>query len=273
MTLTVAQWTKYRDLLKALSDKAADEFRDAIWEKDGYFKGVGLGNIPRDEVINYAYFLIDKYGAGSAALACEMYDAVAALSKVMVEPAIPAEITSIEDVGKAINGAIKQSQNEEYISSVVGRFVKQVGQDTTLKNAKRDGAEAAWIPGGETCAYCLALASYGWQPVTARVAQGDHAEHIHANCDCAYAIRFNSDSGVEGYRPDRYEDIFDMAENRAENDGYEVSGSYNTAPDKVNAVRRMAYQNTKDRINAQKRDAYEKRKERNSSQAEEINVN
>lgn len=273
MNLTLNEWTKYRDLLKALSDKASNEFRDAVFSTNGYFGGKGLEAIPREEIIDYAYALVNKYGEGSSALACEMYDAIAALSGVYVDPAVPAPVAPIADVGKAINGAIKKSQNEEYVSSVVGRFVKQAGQDTTLKNAKRDGAQAAWIPGGETCAYCLALASYGWQYVTDKVAQGDHAEHIHANCDCAYAVRFDDNSNVNGYIPERYESIFDMAENRAEDEGYNVKGSYNTAPDKLNAVRRMAYKNTKDKINAQKRDAYEKRTELNASKAEEINVN
>ena len=54
-----------------------------------------------------------------------------------------------------------------------------------LKNAVRDGAEWAWVPHGDTCPFCITLASNGWQKASRKVLKGGHAEHIHANCDCA----------------------------------------------------------------------------------------
>lgn len=38
-----------------------------------------------------------------------------------------------------------------------------------------------------------------------------HAEHIHANSDCQYAIRFDSNSTIEGYDPEKYKKIYDFA--------------------------------------------------------------
>lgn len=260
MTLTLDEWTKYRDLLKKLSDTAADEFRDAIWAKSGYFGGVGLGNIPRNEVIGYAYALINKYGEASTALACEMYDAMAALSGEFLDPAEPASIASINEIGKAINGVIKTTENEEKISSVVGRFVKQAGQDTTLKNAKRDGAQFAWIPNGDTCAFCITLASRGWQYSTKASYKDGHAEHIHANCDCAYAVRFNNKTNVQGYNPEAYRKQYENAE-----------GS--NTEEKINSMRRKYYAENKAEILDQKASAYEKRQELNNSQAEETKIN
>ena len=70
MTVSLNEWVKYRDLLAKLSQKAADEFRDAVWSASGRWGGVGLANIPRDELIEFAYALATKYGEGSAALAC-----------------------------------------------------------------------------------------------------------------------------------------------------------------------------------------------------------
>lgn len=227
-TISLSEWTKYRDLLKKLSETAADEFRNAVWDKNGRWKGVGLGGIPRDDLIDYAYGLVTKYGEGSSALAAEMYDEMALLSKAKVPAAIPAETASIEDVGKALNGAIKVSDNEEYVSSVVNRLVKQAGQDTTLQNAMRDGAQFAWIPAGETCAFCITLASNGWQYASKKTIKNGHAEHIHANCDCAYAVRFDSTTQVKGYDPDKYKKMYYGAEGR-------------TPTDKINAMRREMY--------------------------------
>lgn len=233
MTVTLDEWTKYRDLLAKLSDKAAEEFRDAVWSANGKWKGVGLGNIPRDELVEYAYALVTKYGEGAATLACEYYDALAELSNMSLSPAVPAETATIGEVGKALNGSINYSENEEYVSNVVGRLVKQAGQDTTLQNAKRDGAQFAWIPSGDTCAFCLTLASNGWQYVSKKALKNGHAEHIHSNCDCAYAVRFDSKTNVEGYDPDEYKKMY-----------YGAEGS--TPQEKINSMRREMYAEQKE---------------------------
>lgn len=257
-TMTLDEWAKYRDLLKKLSDKASDEFRDAVFSVNGRWHGVGLGNIPREELLEFATALVTKYGEGASALACEMYDAIATISGVYVPPAEPAEIAKIGEVAKTIYGAAKTG-NEDLVSNAVGRLVKRAGQDTTLKNAIRDGAQFAWIPSGDTCAFCLALASRGWQTATAKALRNGHAEHIHSNCDCAYATNFNNSVNYAAYDPDKYYDMWKNAEG-------------DNAEEKLNSMRRDFYQQNKERINAQKRSAYEKRKELNAPSAEEFNT-
>lgn len=161
-------------------------------------------------------------------------------------------------MAKTIVGTAK-TNNEEIISSAIGRLVKQTGVDTTMQNALRDGAEWAWIPHGETCAFCIMLASNGWQRASRKALKNGHAEHIHANCDCTYAVRFDSSSNVAGYDPDKYFEMYSNA------DGHR-------AKDKLNSMRREFYAENSEEINAQKRDNYEKRKERESSAAEEANA-
>ena len=111
-----------------------------------------------------------------------------------------------------------------------------------IHNALRDGAEFAWIPSGDTCPFCLMLASNGWRRASKKAIKKGHAEHIHSNCDCQYCVRFSSDTTVAGYDPDKYLSMYDSYE-----------GSWN---DKVNAMRREQYALNKDKINAQKRAAY-----------------
>lgn len=226
MTISQKDWARFRDRLRQLSDKASGEMLRWIQSKGG------IEAIDRQLLIDYAYALATKYGEASATLAADMYDAVAALSGAAVPEAMVAETASIGDVGKAVNGALKFSVNEEYISGVVGRFVKQSSQDTTLQNVLRDGAQFAWIPAGDTCAFCLTLASRGWQKASKKAIKGGHAEHIHSNCDCAYAIRFNERTDVEGYDPDEYKKMY-----------YGAEGS--SPQDKINAMRREAYAKNK----------------------------
>ena len=61
------------------------------------------------------------------------------------------------------------------------------------------------------------LASNGWQKASKKALKGGHAEHIHANCDCTYAIRFDGKSNVAGYDPDAlYEKYFESGFSRGE---------------------------------------------------------
>ena len=253
MDISLNDWVKFTDKLSKLSTTAADKMREFI------AKGGGYANMDAVEVIAYATALVQKYGEGAAALAALMYDAIAELSGLTLPAAEVAETVTYGEMAKAIQGAAKFTTNDEYLSSIVGRFVKRAGADTTLKNAIRDGAEFAWIPHGDTCAFCIALAGNGWQKASKKAMKGGHAEHIHSNCDCMYAVRFNENTNYKGYDPSVYRAQYDRADGR-------------TTAAKINAMRRSYYAENKEEINAQKRDAYEKRKERESSAAEETDV-
>ncbi|MBR2653687.1 MAG: hypothetical protein IKD59_03945 [Lachnospiraceae bacterium] len=240
MQISTRDWIRYIRRLRAISDKAAEEMQK-------YISLHGFENT--NEILRLAYALSTKYGEAAGAAACEMYDAVAAAAGVGVPAAEPAATATYGEVAKAVNGAVKDGY-EGQIAQIVGRKVKQAGADTTLKNALRDGAEFAWIPHGDTCAFCITLASRGWQTASAKAIKGGHAEHIHSNCDCEYGVRFSSADGVRGYDPERYKRIY-----------YEADPSGNST-DKINALRRQRYEKDKDKINAQKREAYAERKER-----------
>ncbi len=94
-----------------------------------------------------------------------------------------------------------------------------------LKNAERDGAQFAWVPVGDTCAFCMTLASRGWQYMSKDAIKHGHAEHIHTNCDSTYAIRFDEKSTVARYDPEKYREMYDNAEG-------------DTPQEKINSMRR-----------------------------------
>ena len=257
MTISDKSWSKYISDLRKVNDEAARlmlEFMDLHRDPDGLWNSREV----RQAIIEYAYGISGKYGEAAAELACEMYDAVGALSDVIIPTAVPAEVPTYAEIAKAVNGTLKQSANIEMVASAVARQVKMVGVDTVMKNALRDGAEWAWIPHGDTCAFCIALASRGWQQASKKALKNGHAEHIHANCDCTYAVRFDSRTEVEGYDPKKYLKMYNAT------DG--------TPEEKINAMRRDFYADNKDAINAQKRSAYEKRQELNNAKAEEADV-
>ena len=71
-----------------------------------------------------------------------------------------------------------------------------------------------------------------------KVLKSDHAQHLHANCNCEYAIRFDSSTTAVGYDPDKYME------------------QYKKAGGDISAMRRAHYARRKDEINAQKRAVY-----------------
>lgn len=254
MRITSKTWDTYIANLRKMSDKAAGLMLERL--KDVAFDALEYDE--RMELIDYAFALVTKYGEGAGALASEMYDALAELSGAAVPAAIPAQTATYAETAKAINGTIKTG-NSEIVSAAAGRLVKMAGVDTVMQNALRDGAELAWIPRGDTCAFCITLASRGWQRASQVAIKDGHAEHIHANCDCTYAVRFDRNTNVEGYDPSAYYRMYQNAD-----------GSSPKA--KINAMRREFYAENSDRINAQKRSAYAKMRARESPGAEEINT-
>lgn len=225
MILTIKAWSDYLTRLRAVNDAAYEQL----------LAYVRANQFPTtwDELqatIDYAFGLATKYGEAAAELACEMYDAVSLASGVNLPAAEPAPTATWNEVAKAVQGTAKTG-NAEILAGSVSRLVKMTGVDTTMQNAIRDGAEWAWIPRGETCAFCLTLASRGWQRASRKALKGGHAEHIHANCDCTYAIRHDRRTDVEGYEPERYLAMYNS-----------TSGS---PTDKINAMRRAAYAENK----------------------------
>ena len=257
--ITSKAWRNYIGILRRVSDRASNEMRARITQLSAQYEA---GTITLTEyknaAIDYAYALATKYGEAAGAAACEMYDAIAELQGATVPPAVPAQTATMGETAKAVKGTMKTG-NPDIVSDATGRLVKMVGVDTMMQNALRDGAEWAWIPQGDTCAFCLTLASRGWQRASKNAIKNGHAEHIHANCDCTYAVRFDKSLDVEGYDPDKYLEMYEDA------DG-------NTPEERINALRRKFYADNKEIINEQKRSAYAKRMERNSSAAEELNV-
>lgn len=231
MQITEKAWVEYITKMSQISQKVADLMQSWV-QKNGLENDKAL--------LDYAYALSQHYGQAIGALSCQMYEATAAAQGVIVPTAEVEDLPDYGEVAKAVKGTKKQSPNN--IPGTLARLVKQVGADTTLKNAERDGAQFAWVPHGDTCAFCITLASRGWQYMSKKALRNGHAEHIHAHCDCEYAVRFDGKSTVAGYDPDKYLEEY-----------YDANGD-------INEMRRKRYAQNKDVINARKRELYASKK-------------
>lgn len=228
MVVTARALNSYREKLHAISEKAAEEIQKYMQEHDF--------NVDENFLI-FANEIVLKYGEAAGALSAQFYDDLAEYWRMQsnlsryVEPAEIAELPTEDEVAKTVYGTLKESDKE--IPGAVSRLVKRTAEDTTLKNSIRDHAEFAWIPAGDTCAFCMILASRGWQRASKKALKNGHAEHIHANCDCTYAVRFGIDMEYPSYNPDKYLEIYENAE-----------GS--TWQEKMNSMRREIYAEQKE---------------------------
>lgn len=249
MKISKKDWQKYIARLRNVNERAADRIAEYIRTHD----------ISTEEglkaLLDYSYAVATEYGEAATELACQMYDAVAQASGVNVPAAEPAATATYGETARAVKGKMFDTVDPDAVAASVGRLVKTAGVDTTMQNALRDGAEWAWVPSGDTCAYCLMLASQGWVRASRDAIRNGHAEHIHNNCDCTFQVRFNNKTSVEGYDPDAPYD--------------EYIGSGETRMERLNAIRRKLYARDRDRINEQKREAYRRRKAQEAAEKEQ----
>lgn len=194
-----------------------------------------------------------RHGSSTAALAASWFDQMAFAEGADVVKAVavndPAQIR-VRRMAIASNAALpklRAGDKEGFaraIASGIAADVKRQATNTVMLNAQKNGAEYAWIPGGsETCAFCIALAANGWQSAARATALGEHADHIHDNCMCEFAIRFDKSTDYSSYDAQKYAEIYADADGRS-------------SQDKINAIRRDLYAENKDRINAQHRERY-----------------
>ena len=253
MIIQHKDWVKYITDLRVVQDTATALMQDFL-DKNADPDGLWNDQRTRRAVLDYGVQVASKYGLAAAELSCEMYDAVAAASGVHLPSAEPAAVATYAETAKAINGTMKTTERSDVIAASVGRLVKMTGVDTTMKNGIRDHAEWAWIPTGETCPFCITLASQGWLPASKDQLSGGHADHIHPHCDCTFAIRHNYETTYEGYDPQKYYDMYNDAgtESTGMIDGHYQSNSTS----KINAMRREQYKEKHTKIRAQQNEAY-----------------
>lgn len=245
--VTDKAWRQYTKRLEAQRDAASKDAYDWVM-RHADADGVDMRACRKMMVTASMY-----HGRATSALAASWFDQVAEVEKadavkalvVNDAPDVRAKrmaIASNRSLPKLLAGDVEGFATA--IAAAVAADVKRQATNTIVFNAAKNGAEFAWIPGGdETCAFCIALASNGWQRASKESALGAHADHIHDNCMCEFAIRFNDDTSYSSYDADKYAQMYEDADGRS-------------SKDKINSMRRDLYAENKDKINAQHRERY-----------------
>lgn len=162
----------------------------------------------------------------------------------------------------AVNAGDILAAIEEYKRNLDGRLSWRVRADTIIQASRARGYqkgrrvekiyEFAWVPFGDTCAFCRAIASNGWVSTSKDVAE--FKDHIHGGCDCKLITR------AIGAEPSPEWDEIDAKATAAFEEYDNAPGR--TSRDKINSMRRGLYADPENRarILAQQRAAYARRK-------------
>lgn len=184
----------------------------------------------RDMLANFVPRLAATYGDVAALAATEWYDsernAAGILSEFNATPAQAALPSQVEASVRASAGHLWSDQQEKMLNDLMGglqMWIKDAGRDTVLHNARRDPSNPRWarVPrGAKTCAFCSMLASRGWVYVSKESAGGGSGDRFHHDCDCEIVPAFgDTDPKIDGYDPDRLEELYNEARSAALENG------------------------------------------------------
>lgn len=221
--------------VNALSSAAQQQASSAL---DRVFSEWDGKDIPalRNAVIAVLDALMPTYTDLSAARAADFYDSVRA------EQGAKGDYKSVADSrrkAQATEGAIRglidsvnrTHETEQFKNQTLQRIdteVRRAANECIAYNVGRDPQKPSYarVPVGETCGFCLMLASFGFT-----YTNEEAAHHSHANCNCRVVPDFG-DAEVEGYEPgEMYERFNDCLRALGGRDG--IREEWNALPKQV----------------------------------------
>ncbi len=142
----------------------------------------------------------------AAARAAEYYDALRKTQRLSSRYSAVAE--SLRDPAATLGAVrsfieqVKKGNSAEFLRLCLSRVDEETRRSANkcvAYNASKDPAKPRYarVPRGETCGFCLMLASFGFHYKTIKA-----AEHSHERCDCRIVPGFDSETTVKGYDPD-----------------------------------------------------------------------
>lgn len=153
----------------------------------------------RAEVERFFPVLIEEYGATAETVAADWYEQIYRERPRLAQGLANEEIARARArwaIGEAWRGNPAQALST--LQLVTDEMVRQFGRDTVMRSAKSNKRMFARVPRGDTCSWCLMLASRGFAYHSAELA-GKMAK-FHGDCDCEIV----PDDGVipDGYDAD-----------------------------------------------------------------------
>ena len=196
---------------KELKKAAIDEFMEYVYD-----------GMTVDEMIDAATTVAVKYSYYGCELGAQWYDLCSELAGIEADPAEydDPDYDDIRDHAKnrldASGANAKPSEVfNSFLQDIVNESIRVTGYSNLWRDYERGLAGGKWcrVPVGDTCAWCLMLASQGAWYLSEESATGPDPGHYHDGCDCRAVFHADSES-IAGYENlERYKKIYYDAEN------------------------------------------------------------
>lgn len=206
-----AQIQSFNAVADQLKEAAIDEFMSDLDD-----------DMTRDEVVELAVRVAEKYSYLGCELGAQWYDLCSELAGVDVDPAELAEVDPDEleiraqaAFDRASDGSLISDALNYYLQNQIENSIRRTGSANLNRDYERGMAGGKWarVPVGETCAWCLMLASQGAWYLSEETAKGIDPDHYHDGCDCVAVYHADPES-IAGYAElTRYKEMYYDAEN------------------------------------------------------------
>lgn len=206
-----AQIQSFTQVGNQLQQLALEEFMEYVHEGMTY-----------DELLEIATELAGKYAMFGCELGAQWYDLCTELSGIDADPAELPEMDADAVAGRAKSAIANAPEGSSagdvfkyFLQNEVQNSIRVTGSANLWRDYERGLAGGRWarVPVGETCAWCLMLASQGAWYVSEQSALGAEAGHYHDGCDCIAVYHADPDS-ISGYRSlRRYKSMYYEADN------------------------------------------------------------
>ena len=171
--------------------------------------------------------IVDYYGLATSELGAQWYEYCRALSvggEYSATVGAPDTATAIaaanREIDKLFDGKVDSNKLVGLLHDVVADQVFSQSRDITIINILEDGdidgGGYARVPVGDTCAFCIMLASRGFVYASEKSAlRSKTGGKYHRNCNCI-AVPFHEARTIPGYQEKlhKYEQMYFDADNK-----------------------------------------------------------
>lgn len=210
-TPSFGQVLSFNVVADQLKEAAIDEFMSDLDD-----------DMTRDEVVELAVRVAEKYSYLGCELGAQWYDLCSELAGVDVDPAELAEVDAEYLETRAQDAFDRANANSPigdvfsyYLQNQIENSIRRTGSANLYRDYERGMAGGKWarVPVGETCAWCLMLASQGAWYLSKETAKGIDPDHYHDGCDCVAVYHADPES-ISGYANlTKYKEMYYDAEN------------------------------------------------------------
>ena len=166
--------------------------------------------------------LVQTYGSTAAVLAADFFDelrdvppSAGRFRAVLAEPVAvdDAMVAARWGIAPLLGGQPDRAAALTHVADATQRLILQPARSTIITSAFKDSVRTgvARVPNGDTCAFCLMLASQG--PVYTNDPASVDIGKFHTKCNCKLVTIRTPEDVPEGYDPDAlYEKYADVHE-------------------------------------------------------------